>query len=172
MPTQPLSIVLDGPSHVAAGAPIDVRITLINTSDRPLWVVGVVDGSEVGARCPRWLPSVTSPAPVDLPELEFDMAAPLRPQDFRRLEPGEGCDPTAPEGGSAWLPLYTFVNLRPAAPGPYRLSLTLATDCGSDEEWLGSWGRPEGADAEEVASRLAGVPRVRVESNAVVVKVG
>lgn len=167
----PLAVVLSIPAvpH-RVGAPIPVSIEVKNISDRTLWMIGVMDGSELGLRYPHYQPRITgsqplpSPEPTPLP----DMVAPLRIIDFRQLAPGEGFDPTDPQHEAAYLPLSTFVNFRPPSPGRYEFRLTISTESRENEEWLGIMGYP---GWEAVVERLAEVPRLRIESNVAVAEV-
>ena len=134
-------------------------------------MVGVVDGSEAGVRYPRWRPAVlhggravaTPPAP------EEPMIGPLRVSDFRRLAPGEAFDPTAKQGGAAYLPLVTFASFAPQQPGAYTLTLELSTESERAENWLGSWGQETQRD--RVLELVKQVPRMTLVSNALVVEV-
>src|SRR5688572_16750253 len=96
----PLSIVLEfRSSRVATGSPSPVLITARNISAEPLWIVGVVDGSAAQARFPKWIGRVTGPDGLfPTPEMP-DFTSPLRPRDFRKLEPGESFDPTEVSSG-------------------------------------------------------------------------
>jgi hypothetical protein len=166
----PLEVILtvpDGPHK--AGAALPVRVEVRNTSGSALWVVGVLDGSEAGYRYPHYRPAIQAPQPAPPPESDgCGNVAPLRLQDFRRLAPGEGFDPTDGRDGAAYQPLFAFANFTPAHPGRYELRLTLSTASEKAEDWLGMLGYP---GEEEVLARLKDVPRLRVESNVAVIEV-
>lgn len=167
----PLAVILTVPAEAQkVGQPILVSIQVKNISDHPLWLIGVLDGSEAGLRYPRWQPEIITPH--SLPETEplplSDMSAPLRAQDFRLLQAGESFDPTAATGEAAYLPITAFQNFRPPVPGRYEFRLTLSTDSEQDEEWLGLIGYP---GEEEVLKRLKEVPRLRVQSKTAIVEV-
>src|SRR4051794_21741743 len=101
MEQAPLAIILTVAGSSRVGEPTRVAIELRNISARPVWMVGVLDGSETGFRFPHYGPMVEGPGPH--PELELPwcgMVAPLRLEDFRRLAPGEGFDPCDPVGGA------------------------------------------------------------------------
>ncbi len=169
MPELPLSVRLTVPSEPQqVGAPVQVSIAVRNISDQPLWIIGVLEGSELGLRYPHYLPQITGPQPLPAVEIEYDMLAPLRLQDFRRLAAGESFDPTAQQNGEAYLPLYTFTNFRPPAPGRYELRLTLSTESTANEQWMGGWELPGKEQAQE---RLTLVPRLRVDSNVAIIMV-
>lgn len=160
-----IQIILTGPAAlVAIGAPIPIAVVVRNISENPIWMVGIMDGSEVGFRYPHYLPGISGPEPLPPPEgLPWcGVVAPLRLQDFCYLLPGEGFDPTDPREGRAYEPLRTFLNFRPPFPGSYEFRLTLSTESRHDEEWLGVVKYP---GMDQVLNRLAKVPRVRVESN-------
>ena len=167
----PLSVILTTPGEPQkTGQPIPVSVQVKNISDHPLWLIGVLDGSEAGLRYPHWQPEIITPHPLSEAEpLPLsDMSAPLRAQDFRRLQPGESFDPTAATGEAAYLPITTFQNFRPAVPGRYEFRLTFSTASEEDEEWLGLIGYPGEA---EVLKRLKEVPRLRVKSNSAIIEV-
>lgn len=170
MPAQQLEVVLTIPAGPhAAGAVVPVRAEVRNVSGRPLWVVGVLDGSEGGHRHPVYQPSIVGPRPAAPPESEgCGNVAPLRLEDFRRLAPGEGFDPTDARAGANFLPLLAFAHFTPARAGRYELRLTLSTASANVEDWLGMLGYPGEA---EVVARLKEVPRLSVESNTAVVEV-
>lgn len=171
MPDSLLDIVVhvpEGPQPVGQRMP--VRVEVHNASDRPVWIVGVLEGSEVGFRYPHYLPTIEGPEPVPDPEglPHFGNMAPLRLDDFYRLAPGASFDPTEPLRGAHYHPLHTFAAFRPPAPGRYTLRLTLSTESQDATEWLGIIETP---DKEAILDRLAKVPRLRVESNAATVEV-
>jgi hypothetical protein len=160
-------LVPDAPIPVGAPAPVAVEIR--NVSDRPVWVVGVVDGSEEAIRYPHYLPRISRDGEVVAapPPPEDPLVSPLRAVDFRVLEPGESFDPTRAERGSAYQPLSTFVNFRPATPGEYSYSLTFSTASTSPEQWLGRFNQD--AERDAVLERAARVPRVTLEADATVI---
>lgn len=154
----------------SVGHALSVQVEVRNVSDQPLWIVGVLEGSEAGFRYPHYLPTIAGPAPVPDPEglPHFGNVAPLRPDDFHRLAPGERFDPTRSVHGAHYHPLHAFAPFRPPAPGRYTLQLTLSTESHDPTEWLGIVETP---DKAAVLARLADVPRLRVASNEVVVRV-
>lgn len=171
MPDSPLAITLTvPPGPQAVGAFVPVTVAVRNASDRPVWVVGVLDGSEAGFRCPRYTPEIVGPRP--LPPVEgmpwCGMVAPLRPVDFRELRPGESFDPTTAAGFEAYFPLVAFNNFYPPYPGRYELRLTLSTESAREEDWLGLTDYPQKQAARAL---LAKVPRLTVPSNTAVVEV-
>ena len=57
-------------------------------SEGPIWIVGVLDGSEAAYRFPHYKPSITRPRPVAQPEADgCGNVVPLRLEDFRQLAP-------------------------------------------------------------------------------------
>lgn len=168
-----VTVVLHAPAGPhPAGALVAVGIEVRNASSQPIWIVGVVDGSEQAIRYPHYLPQVLRAGEVIAhpPPPEDPLVSPLRLADFRRLSPGEGFDPTRPEGGAAFLPISTFTTFRPLQAGRYAFRLTLSTESGTPEEWLGRFGQDETKAA--VVERIALVPRLTVQSNVLEVDVG
>ncbi len=136
-----------------------MSVQLRNVGTAEVWVVGVLDGSEEGVRYPHYRPSITldgevvaQPGPPEDP-----LVAPLRPDDFRRLAPGEAFDPTGR------YPLATFANFAPPRRGIYRYLLRLGTESGSPEEWLSRVGQDEERDA--VLELVPRVARLTITSN-------
>jgi hypothetical protein len=170
--TQPLLTVSviapEGTQKVGARVPI--RVEVRNVSAAPVWVVGVLGGSEEGQRFPHYRPEIEGPPPATPPEFEgCGNVPPLRMQEFRRLLPGESFDPTDASGGASYLPLASFNNFVPGRAGRYRARLVLDMRSDNAEEWLGMLGYPGEA---EVLERLRQVPRLRVESNVATIEVG
>ncbi|MFD7712151.1 hypothetical protein ACFV6E_37030 [Streptomyces sp. NPDC059785] len=164
-----LELVLHGPGAPrTVGHPAPPRVEVRNAGDGDVWIAGVLDGSEHGLRYPRYTPAVVrvggaggnavvaAPAPAEDP-----LVGPLRPDDLRRLAPGESFDPTT---GPGCLPLLTFATFAPAAPGRYRYTLTLSTDADRPEQWLGGFSLPKGADRETLLALVARIPRTTVSA--------
>lgn len=161
-----VSLRVDAGGFVA-GELVAVTVEVRNVSRVPVRVVGVLDGSEVGARYPHYTPSIKGPG-YQPPALERPgFTSPLRPQDFRLLDPSEGFDPTARLGGAAYLPLVAFAVFRPRLAGRFELRLTLSTSSADDSEWLGTLPYKQ----DEALALVAQVPRVTVESNLLVLDV-
>jgi hypothetical protein len=168
--SEALSVLLTVPSvSQKVGVVVPVKIEVRNVSANALWIVGVLDGSEQGYRFPHYRPSIRSEQPVPPPEMEAcGNLAPLRLQDFTRLDPNQSFDPTVSDSGAAYLPIYTFASFVAPAPGTYQFQLKLSTRSDKDEDWLGRPGYPGESD---VLARLEDVPRVEVESNVATVVV-
>src|SRR5687768_4038395 len=87
------------------GQAADIAVQVRNQGAAPVWIVGVLDGSEEGVRYPHYRPAVTRDGLVVAapPPPEDPLVGPLRVADFRRLGPGETFDPTRGNGGAAYL---------------------------------------------------------------------
>jgi len=168
-----LSIVLTAASdRVGVDDPVQVAVEVRNMSPAPILMIGVVDGAESGARYPRWTPVIEGPNGPLVPERP-DFTSPLRPADFRRLEPGESFDPTVSASGAAWFPLASFDAIS-QHPGRYSVALELDTEAPDDQAWQGTLPdrRPSAAaEAAVVAKLLADMPRLRARSNTVTITV-
>lgn len=147
------------------GVPVKLRVTIFNASERAVWMVGVVDGSEGGVRFPRYMPSVKIAGGVVAapPPPEDPLVGPLRTADFRRLAPGESFDPTRPSQGAAYLPLSTFANFVPSKKGIYRYELELSTNSDSPERWLGRFNQED--ERASVLELIGRVPRLTVTAS-------
>ncbi|MFG3259631.1 hypothetical protein [Streptomyces sp. NPDC048172] len=149
------------------GSPVPVTVTVHNTSARRVWAAGVLDGSEDRVRYPHYVPSVTYEGrAVHAPRRPEDpLVGPLRPGDFRELEPGEAFDPTGP----GYLPLTTFGAFVPGRPGVYEFGLTLSTESPSADAWLGRFG--QGEERATVLGLVGRVPRETVAARPLRVEV-
>lgn len=170
----PIAIELSGMPSVARDSANPVRIVVRNISAEPVWLVGVVDGAEAGARFPHWRATVTGPDGPLPPREASGSARPLLPVDFRLLAPGATTDPTDRADGANYFPIAAFQSITDR-PGRYRASLELDTRAPDDAAWLGDTGidrRPAAAaDRAEAGRRLREVPRLTVRSNEIEVVV-
>jgi hypothetical protein len=172
MGTPVLAVTLQGPKEPQRVAlPIPIKIEVRNLSQRSVWVVGVVDGSEQGIRYPHYVPQIALGGQVvaEPPPPEDPLVGPLRLVDFRLLGPGEVFDPTRPHLGATFLPISTFSNFQPGVPGRYRFTLILSMESQYPEQWLGYFGQD--AERPAVLERIAQVPRLTVRSNELEVEV-
>ncbi len=161
-----LALSLRGPEAAqAVGAGLQIEVELRNVADHEVWVVGVLDGSEEGARYPHYRPRVWREGTVvaEPPRPEDPLVGPLRTAHFRRLGPGESFDPTRRDDETGYMPLATFSTYRPPEPGVYRYELRLSTESERPEQWLGRLGQD--AERAAVIELVARVPRVTVVSN-------
>lgn len=165
-----LTLTIHGPDRpLSLGAPVPIQIELRNVSSGRIWMVGIVDGSETGSRYPHYLPEIRLAGRVVAkpPVPEDSLLSPLRLADFHLLEPGAGFDPTT-KPGSAYLPVSTFANFRPSAPGRYEFRLVLSTESKRLEQWLGKFGQD--AERAAVLDRLQLIPKLTISSNVLVVE--
>jgi hypothetical protein len=164
-----LRVILTGPAGAQkVGAVVKVSIAVRNVSDRPVWVVGALEGSDIGLRFPHYLPQINGERPALSGEVEYlDMAAPLRLEDFHQLAPGQDFDPMVKLNRALNPLLAAFTEFVPPAPGSYEMWLTLSTASESDNDWLGVVEYP---GKDEALRRLAEVPRLRVESNVLTIE--
>jgi len=172
-PQLAVSLTLQGPlGSRPTGQPVSVGIEVRNLTTDQVQMVGVVDGSEEGARYPHYQPSVSRDGVVMAgpPPPEDPLVGPLRERDFRLLNPGEAFDPTLGAEGAAYMPIFTFASFSPTEPGVYRYQLTLSTESDRPEQWLGRFGQQEPEQAA-VLRRVAQVPRVTTTSNVLEVEV-
>jgi len=168
-----VSVVLRGPEGVhPQGRPAPIQIELRNISDEPIWMVGVLDGSEGGLRYPHYLPAVMrNGVIVAVPGAAEDpLVGPIRAADFRRLSPGESFDPTRPDQGAGYVPLSTFATWPCPAAGEYQFVTRLSTASQAPEQWLGRFGQHE--DLASIRDLIARVPQLTVDSNSLTVRVG
>jgi len=166
-----IELHLSAPSPVRVGEAVDIEVALRNASARPVWIVGVVPGSEGGLRLPRYLPRVIADGTVVAAPARSRAARlpPLRLRDFRLLASGESVDPTQGGVEHGWTRLQTFLSFRPRRPGRYVFVLTLSMQSDSPEQWLTEVDLAD--DRDELLARIGHVPRLVAESNRLEVKV-
>lgn len=166
-----VTLTLRGPDRpLALGAHVPIRIEVKNVSSGDIWMVGVLDGSESGTRYPHYLPEIRLAGRVVAkpPAPEDPLVSPLRLADFHLLEPGAGFDPTM-KAGASYLPISTFANFRPSAPGRYEFQLVLSTESRTQDQWLGKFGQD--VERAAVLDRLQLIPKFTVTSNLLAVEV-
>jgi hypothetical protein len=140
--------------------PLDLSVRITNVSDEPIWMVGVLPGSE-GLRYPQYQVEIQGPSgPVRMRFPEgLDYARGLRPEDFVRLAPGESFDP---QQGKGFVPIQKLAWFQPSEKGTYRMRLRLDATAEDVREWLG---HTPVRDQRKVESLLRQVPHVSAESN-------
>lgn len=139
--------------------PGDFSVRITNISEGPIWMVGVLPGSE-GLRYPYYLAEIEGPlgpVSVQFPE-ELDYVRGLQPEDFVRLGPGESFDPQ----GKGFVPIQQLAWFKPAKPGKYRLRLQFDAAAKNPRQWLG---HTLVRDHQEVERLIGRVPPVTVWSN-------
>lgn len=139
--------------------PLDLSVRITNVSDEPVWMVGVVPGSE-GLRYPQYLAEIEGPSgPVQaqFPEA-LDYVRGLQPDDFVRLAPGESFDPQ----GKGFIPVQQLAWFKPTEPGKYRLRLHFDATARELKEWMG---HTFVRDPGRVERLIRQVPRIEVWSN-------
>lgn len=144
------------------GEPPRFSVQITNTSDQPVWMVGVLPGSE-GSRYPQYTVDIEGPSgPVEtrLPE-GLDMVRGLQVEDFVELGPGESFDPQA---GERFVPVQSLAWFRPTQPGRYRVKLRFDATAPDPRQWLGD---TPVRNRSQVESLIQQVPAIEVWSNAV-----
>jgi hypothetical protein len=158
----PIKLEIQSPAGTSQplGTPIDISVRVTNTSAQPVWIVGVLPGSD-GLRYPQYKAEIEGPSgPVDvrLPE-GADYVPALRPNDFVRLNPGESFDP---QQGQGFIPIQQLSRFKPTRPGKYRLRIRLDATARNPRQWMG---HTAGSDQQLVESLIRQVPKVQVHSN-------
>jgi hypothetical protein len=167
MPGKPIEIELRPAKdqHQHLGEPLELSVRITNVSNRPVWMVGVLPGSE-GLRYPQYVAEIEGPSgPVEMQFPEgLDYARGLQVEDFVRLEPGESFDP---QQGKGFIPIQHFAWFTPSEPGEYRLRLRFDATARDPRQWLGQTAIRE---QKKVESLINQVPQVEVWSNTVEVQ--
>lgn len=147
--------------------PLALAVRLTNVSDEPVWIVGVLPGSE-GLRYPQYMAEIEGPSgPVrtSFPE-GLDYARGLQTEDFVRLNPGESFDP---QRGKSFVPIQQLAWFKPTKPGKYRVRLHLDATAEDPRQWMG---HTFVRDQKKVETMIKRVPHVKVESNTVEIQFG
>jgi hypothetical protein len=167
MSQQPLKIELFSSKGMQQSLeePLEVSVRITNISNRPVWVVGVLPGSE-GLRYPQYVTEIEGPSgPVELRFPEgLDYVPGLQLEDFVRLGPGESFDP---QHGKGFIPIQQLAWFKPAEPGTYRLQLLFDATEQDPRQWLG---HTPVRDRPKVEMLIKQVPRVEVRSNTLEIK--
>jgi hypothetical protein len=139
--------------------PLDLTVEITNISDQPLWLVGVLPGSD-GFRYPRYVAQIDGPSgPVSLlPPEALDYGPSLQVGHFVQLAPGEGFDPQ----GEGFIPVQGFLRFKPQEPGRYRFRLCFDGTSSAPREWLGHTHVRHRSQVEKLVGQ---VPKVWVWSN-------
>lgn len=155
-----IEIVATGGSHLSIDEPLDLSVRITNISDTPVWMIGVLPGSE-GMRYPQYVTEIEGPSgPIETPFPEgLDYARGLQTEDFVQLAPGESFDP---QQGKGFIPIQHLAWFKPSSPGTYRLRLRLDATAEDPRQWMG---QTFVRDQRRVEKLLEQVPKVQVESN-------
>lgn len=139
--------------------PLDLSLRITNVSSEPLWMVGVLPGSD-GLRYPQYLAEIEGPAGpvrIQFPE-DLDYVRGMRREDFVRLAPGESFDPQ----GEGFIPIQQLAWFRPFEPGEYRLRVCFDATATDPRQWLG---HTSIRDQHEVERLIEQVPKIEAWSN-------
>ena len=162
MSQEPIKIELSSTKgrHQSLNDPLDLSVRVTNVSDKPVWFVGVLPGSE-GLRYPQYVAEIEGPSgPVEMRFPEgMDYARGLQTEDFVRLAPGESFDP---QQGKSFIPIQQIAWFKPTEPGKYRLRLRLDATAEDPRQWLG---HTFVRDQPQVETLLQRVPKVEIQSN-------
>ena len=146
--------------HQTVGEPLDLSVQIVNVSEDPVWMVGVLPGSE-GLRYPQYRAEIEGPSgPVEPMMAEgLDYARGLQTDDFVRLAPGESFDP---QQGKGFIPIQPLAWFRPTEPGIYRLRLRFDATAEDPRQWMG---QTPVRNRSRVERLIKQVPQVEVCSN-------
>jgi hypothetical protein len=162
MPGEPIKVeLISGKGQrQSLGEPPDLSVRITNVSDRPIYMVGVLPGSE-GMRAPQYQAEIEGPSgPVHLRLPEgLDYARGLQADDFVRLDPGQSFDP---QHGKGFIPIQKLAWFKPSEPGTYRFRLRLDATAQDPRAWMGHTFVRE---RDKVETLIRQVPKVEVQSN-------
>lgn len=172
----PVGCTITAPPTVEQGQVPPVAVALTNQTAADIYLVGSLDASDCKWRLPYCYFEVTGPdgtSPVKGIGRCGNMNT-LREKDFVKVAPGKSFDPYQRTDDYGFFGSH---QLRPenfAAAGEYRIRFHYATVAEKEPRgnWLGD-GFRKGQEVEEarVKALLDRVPRVKVESNQITVRV-
>jgi hypothetical protein len=169
MSEEPIKIELEAAQGLRRriGESLGLSVRVTNVSDRPIWMVGVLPGSD-GLRYPQYVAEIEGPSgPVETPFPEgLDYARGLQPEDFVRLDPGEGFDP---QKGKGFIPIQQLAWFAPTEPGEYRVRLRFDATANDPRQWMG---QTYVRDRQKVETLIKRVPQVEVWSNTLQIECG
>ena len=155
LPVFKLSLALEGAARV--GRPVTLKVRIRNISDEQQDVVRCLDGSSSARRFPHYVTEIVPPAGKQEKSSEgsplcstFNL---LEKDDIITLKPGEEMDPYTSDAVGPFL-----LGWKPNAPGTTRVTLRCNFDASNPAEFDPS------DPATKAWSRLARVPRVRIEA--------
>jgi hypothetical protein len=164
----PIKIELGGAGkpRQSLGGPLAFSVQVSNLSDEPIWLVGVLPGSD-GLRYPQYVPEIEGPAgPIQVQSPEaLDYVPGLRPEDFVLLAPGESFDPQ----GKGFIPIQPLAWFRPSEPGKYRFRVRFDSTALDPRDWMGNTHVPH---VQKVEGLIKQVPKVQVWSNTLEIEFG
>jgi hypothetical protein len=134
-------------------------VEINNVSDQPVWLVGVLPGSE-GSRFPRYFAEINGPSgPVLLPAPEvLDYVPGLQVDHFVQLSPGESFDPQ----GEGFIPIQQLAWFKPPKRGRYRFRVCFDSTARDPREWVGHTHIQHRSQVEKLVVQ---VPKIQVWSN-------
>ena len=166
----PVGCVITGDRTCEVGKVPRLVVTLTNQTDADIYLVGSLDASDSKWRYPHCTFEVSGPPRNPPPEYgRCGNMNSLRVEDFVKVPPGGGFDPTRGVWGSGWL----TPDHKPAAgfsvPGVYRVRFVYSAKCDDIGQWNGFLNSATVGD--EVAARFGREPKVEVRSDEFVVTV-
>jgi hypothetical protein len=175
----PITCTIRSEPTCKAGSAPTISVELANWTDRDIYLIGGLDGSDLKLRYPLCYFEVVGPnGPIALPRFRFcgNMNS-IREKDFVKVPPGDKFDPyqTIDEQGFFGSSQITAESFQ--APGKYRIRFIYSTDQTDAKYWLGdSLGtRSEmltsGSSDEAIVKLLAQVPKTTVSSNEITIQV-
>jgi len=72
--------------------------------------------------------------------------------------------------GEGYFPTRTHIAWKPKKPGKYRIKFYYDSS-GADKLWLTFWGKRKKKDLQIIKNLLKKVPRVKIESNEIVIEI-
>lgn len=155
----------EGEGRRSREEPLNLAVRVTNVSNRPVWMVGVLPGSE-GLRYPQYVAEIEGPAGPEqtrFPE-ELDYVRELRVKDFVQLAPGQSFDPQ----GKGFVPIQQLAWFKPTLPGRYRLRLRFDASEQDLRLWMGHTRRSDQGMVERLIQQ---VPPIKIWSNTLEIEI-
>lgn len=149
------------------GESIEITTAIKNISDKPLLLVGVLDGSETASRYPFFIPEISGNYKVPL-NPRCGMLRIIREKNFVLVEPGMSFNPEMEINDFGFYRLWAFSSFKPDLPDEFKIKLKYSTDSTQPKNWLGHGVVP---NLDKILRMIEEVPKLTVESNVLVISV-
>ena len=150
-----------------------LEVRLINVSNKDIYLIGSLDGSDLQWRMPYCYYSIDKPKPDTLIFPRCGNTNPIRVEDFKMVKPKEEFNPFESIDGFGFFGDYTTTQKETFRnSGVYKIQFHYTTNSGNIEKFLGNfrqWKR--GSDSLKLKSFFARVPKGDIISNEIEIKI-
>ncbi|RZK09578.1 MAG: hypothetical protein EOO46_13445 [Flavobacterium sp.] len=153
----------------------DFKIEIINNTEKDIYLIGSLDGSDIKWRMPYCYFTIQEPKPdsVDMVGRCGNMNT-LKPQDFVLIKAGAKFNPYMSLNEYGFFTDHTVTNSQTfQTPGVYRIQFHYSTNSQKLDDFMGD--RPlqqDKAKRQKLVSLLQRVPKVDIVSNEIEITIG